>query len=143
MRGGRSRPLAPTSNEGLATANVNGRLGPGCGHDMMGDRSVSESLRVVMTLAFYPRGGSAQVARYLGDVLAGHGWTVTVCCGSLGSPGSDSHAATFFADLDVQTLDFTEAVEWFEQGRIRWRLRSRCIRRSRIAPVHPTESSPH
>lgn len=84
---------------------------------MMGNRSVSESLRVVMTLAFYPRGGSAQVARYLGDVLAGHGWTVTVCCGSLGSPGSDSHAATFFADLDVQTLDFTEAVEWFEQGR--------------------------
>ncbi len=78
---------------------------------------VSEPLRVVMTLAFYPRGGSAQVARYLGDALGGHGWTVTVCCGSLGSPGSASHAATFFADLDVQALDFTEAVDWFEQGR--------------------------
>jgi glycosyltransferase involved in cell wall biosynthesis len=70
-----------------------------------------------MTLAFYPRGGSAQVARYLGDALGTHGVQVTLCCGSLGSPGSASHAATFFAGLDLQTLDFSEAVAWFEQGR--------------------------
>ena len=78
---------------------------------------MSEPLRVVMTLAFYPRGGSAQVARYLGEALADHGARVTLCCGSLGPPGAESHAATFFAGLDTQALDFTEAVKWYEQGR--------------------------
>ncbi len=73
--------------------------------------------RIVMTLAFYPRGGSAQVVRYLGEALESRGADVTVCCGSLGLPGSSSHAATFFENLDVETLDFTEAVAWFEEGR--------------------------
>ncbi|MEA3510667.1 MAG: glycosyltransferase family 4 protein [Actinomycetota bacterium] len=73
--------------------------------------------RIVMTLAFYPRGGSAQVVRYLGEALEARGDHVTVCCGSLGSPGAASHAATFFGNLDVATLDFTEAVAWFEEGR--------------------------
>jgi glycosyltransferase involved in cell wall biosynthesis len=70
-----------------------------------------------MTLAFYPRGGSAQVVRYLGEALEARGNTLTVCCGSLGPSGSSSHAATFFGGLTVQALDFTEAVTWFEQGR--------------------------
>ncbi len=73
--------------------------------------------RIVMTLAFYPRGGSAQVVRYLGEALETRGDSVTVCCGSLGGPGSSSHAATFFGNLDVETLDFSEAVAWFEDGR--------------------------
>ena len=73
--------------------------------------------RIVMTLAFYPRGGSAQVVRYLGGALGTLGHAVTVCCGSLGLRGSSSHAATFFAGLDVEALDFTEAATWFEQGR--------------------------
>ncbi|MCK5438864.1 MAG: glycosyltransferase, partial [Gemmatimonadetes bacterium] len=73
--------------------------------------------RVVMTLAFYPRGGSAQVVRYLGGALETVGHAVTVCCGSLGPHGASSHAAAFFAGLDVQALDFTEAARWFEQGR--------------------------
>ena len=73
--------------------------------------------RVLMTLAFYPRGGSAQVVRYLGGTLETLGNALTVCSGSLGPPGSSSHAATFFAGLNVQALDFTEAVTWFEQGR--------------------------
>ena len=73
--------------------------------------------RVIMTLAFYPRGGSAQVVRYLGGTLETLGNALTVCSGSLGPPGSSSHAATFFACLNVQALDFTEAVTWFEQGR--------------------------
>ncbi len=72
--------------------------------------------RIVMTLAFYPRGGSAQVVRYLGGTLEKLGHAVTVCCGSLGPSGSSSHAATFFAGLDVQALDFSEAATWFEQG---------------------------
>jgi glycosyltransferase involved in cell wall biosynthesis len=78
---------------------------------------VNSSLKVVMTLAFYPRGGSAQVVRYLAGALVDRGDSVTVCCGSLGPPGASSHAGTFFGRLDVEALDFTEAVEWYEQGR--------------------------
>lgn len=74
-------------------------------------------MRVVMALAFYPRGGSAQVARYLSQALVTKGLDVTLCCGSLGPAGATSHAATFFAGLDVQALDFTSAVSEFEQGR--------------------------
>jgi len=74
-------------------------------------------LSVAMTLAFYPRGGSAQVVRYLGRALQSLGNDVTVCCGSLGPQGVASHAATFFDGLPVQALDFTEAVAWFEDGR--------------------------
>ena len=73
--------------------------------------------RVIMTSAFYPRGGSAQVVRYLGGALETLGHAVTVCCGSLGPPGSSSHAATFFAGLNVEALDFTEAAAWFDRGR--------------------------
>ena len=70
-----------------------------------------------MTLAFYPRGGSAQVVRYLGRALQTLGNDVTVACGSLGSPGVRSNAGTFFDGLKVQALDFTEAVAWFDEGR--------------------------
>ena len=73
--------------------------------------------RVVMTLAFYPRGGSAQVVRYLGRAIETLGHSLTVCCGSLGPPGSATHGKTFFGGLDIQALDFTEAATWFEQGR--------------------------
>jgi len=73
--------------------------------------------RIVMTLAFYPRGGSAQVVRYLGEALLERGDEVTVCCGSLGERGAASHAATFFRALDVEALDFSESVVWFEDGR--------------------------
>jgi glycosyltransferase involved in cell wall biosynthesis len=72
---------------------------------------------IIMTLAFYPRGGSAQVVRYLGEALEARGNVLTVLCGSLGPKGSSSHAATFFTDLNVEALDFTEAATWFEQGR--------------------------
>ena len=73
--------------------------------------------RVLMALAFYPRGGSAQVVRYLGTALNNLGHDVRVGCGSLGPPGSSSHAATFFSGLDVEALDFTEASTWFDEGR--------------------------
>jgi glycosyltransferase involved in cell wall biosynthesis len=78
---------------------------------------VTDALRIIMSLAFYPRGGSAQVVRYLTKALDERGNSVTVCSGSLGTPGEGSHAATFFGDIDVRSLDFTESVEWFEQGR--------------------------
>jgi glycosyltransferase involved in cell wall biosynthesis len=61
-------------------------------------------MRAVMGLMFFPRGGSAQVARYLAGSLPG--WEVTIACGSLGLPGEPSHAETFYAGLDVRPLDY-------------------------------------
>jgi glycosyltransferase involved in cell wall biosynthesis len=63
-------------------------------------------MRVVMGLLFFPRGGSAQVARYLARSLPG--WDVTIACGSLGEPGDPSYAGSFYAGLDVRPLDYTE-----------------------------------
>jgi glycosyltransferase involved in cell wall biosynthesis len=78
--------------------------------------AAGDRLRIVMSLAFYPRGGSAQVVRYLSRALTTLGNTVTVCSGSLGRPGATSHAGTFFGEIDRRSLDFTEAVERFERG---------------------------
>jgi glycosyltransferase involved in cell wall biosynthesis len=65
--------------------------------------------RVVMGLLFFPRGGSAQVARYLARSLPEAGWEVTIACGSLGEPGDESHAGSFYSGLDVRPLDYTPA----------------------------------
>jgi glycosyltransferase involved in cell wall biosynthesis len=65
--------------------------------------------RVVMGLLFFPRGGSAQVARYLARFLPRAGWEVTVACGSLGVAGDQSHAETFYRGVDVRPLDYTAA----------------------------------
>jgi glycosyltransferase involved in cell wall biosynthesis len=64
-------------------------------------------MRAAMGLIFFPRGGSAQVARYLARSLPQAGWEVTVACGSLGRPGEPSHADTFYAGVDVRPLDYT------------------------------------
>jgi glycosyltransferase involved in cell wall biosynthesis len=65
--------------------------------------------RVVMGLIFFPRGGSAQVVRYLAGSLPDAGWQPTIACGSLGPPGLQSNAATFFGGLDVRPVDYTAA----------------------------------
>jgi glycosyltransferase involved in cell wall biosynthesis len=62
-----------------------------------------------MGLIFFPRGGSAQVVRYLARSLPDAGWDPTIACGSLGAPGQQSHAETFFGHLDVRAMDYTEA----------------------------------
>jgi glycosyltransferase involved in cell wall biosynthesis len=67
--------------------------------------------RVVMALMFFPRGGSSQVARYLARFLPQTGWDVTLVTGSLGRPGAESNAETFFKGLDVHTVDYTAAIE--------------------------------
>ena len=69
-----------------------------------------------MGLLFYPRGGSAQVARYLAAALDRKGWPVRLFTGSLGEPGAAANAATFFAGLELAAADFTPAVEAFERG---------------------------
>ena len=62
-----------------------------------------------MGLLFFPRGGSAQVARYLARSLPGAGWDVSIACGSLGEPGEESHAETFYEGLTVRALDYDSA----------------------------------
>ena len=66
-------------------------------------------MRAVMGLLFFPRGGSAQVARYLARSLGAAGWEVTVACGSLGHTGEPSNAQTFYAGVDVRPLDYSAA----------------------------------
>ena len=72
--------------------------------------------RLGMGLMFYPRGGSAQVARYLGRALVEAGWDVVLASGSLGSPGDETHAPTFYEGLHVEVADYTPALERFRSG---------------------------
>jgi glycosyltransferase involved in cell wall biosynthesis len=55
---------------------------------------------------FFPRGGSAHVARALAEELPAHGWDVTILSGSLGG-GGVSDAQRFYAGLDVHAVDFS------------------------------------
>jgi glycosyltransferase involved in cell wall biosynthesis len=63
-----------------------------------------------MGLAFFPRGGSAHVARSLAWALGGAGWEVTVLSGSLTRPGEPGDAREFYAGLDVRPVDMTRAL---------------------------------
>lgn len=72
--------------------------------------------QVVMGLWFFPRGGAAYVVRYLSPALTRSGWAVSLAAGSLGQPGEETHAPTFFNGQDVHVLDYTDAVRVFEQG---------------------------
>ncbi|HEY6761164.1 MAG TPA: glycosyltransferase family 4 protein [Baekduia sp.] len=53
---------------------------------------------------FFPRGGSAHVARALATELPAHGWDVTLVTGS--RAGGHGDARRFFAGLDVRPVDF-------------------------------------
>ncbi|MFL5893787.1 MAG: glycosyltransferase family 4 protein [Thermoleophilaceae bacterium] len=67
--------------------------------------------RVVIALMFFPRGGSSQVVRYLARFLPDAGWDVTLVTGSLGPPGAESNAQTFFDSEDVHVVDYTDAAQ--------------------------------
>ncbi|HEX3393526.1 MAG TPA: glycosyltransferase family 4 protein [Acidimicrobiales bacterium] len=71
---------------------------------------------VVMGLLFFPRGGSAQVARYLSAALMRSGWSVDLVAGSLGGPGDETDASTFFTGIPTRPLDYSGAVEVFAAG---------------------------
>jgi ribosomal protein S11 len=45
------------------------------------------------------------VARYVGRALSDLGWDLTLVAGSLGGPGEETHAATFFSGLDVRAIE--------------------------------------
>ena len=65
--------------------------------------------RALMALQFFPRGGSAQVARYLARWLPEAGWEAAIASGSLGARGEESHAETFYDGLEVYPLDYGPA----------------------------------
>ena len=64
-----------------------------------------------MGLAFFPRGGSAHVARSLARALGAAGWRVTVLSGSVSRTGEPGDARAFYAGLDVRPQDFTRALD--------------------------------
>jgi len=63
-------------------------------------------VRIVSALMFFPRGGSAHVARALARELPAHGCEVTIVSGSQ-SGRSVGDAARFYDGLDVRPVDFT------------------------------------
>jgi glycosyltransferase involved in cell wall biosynthesis len=67
--------------------------------------------RVLMALFFFPRGGSAQAARQLAAGLPAAGWDVALATGSLGVPGEQTHAGSFYAGLEVTGVDYTAGLE--------------------------------
>jgi glycosyltransferase involved in cell wall biosynthesis len=70
----------------------------------------SHRAHVLMGLAFFPRGGSAHVARNLAHALPKAGWDVTVLTGSVTLPGGHGDARDFYAGLDVRPVDMTDAL---------------------------------
>jgi glycosyltransferase involved in cell wall biosynthesis len=71
---------------------------------------------VLQGFSFFPRGGSAQVVRYLTAALLESGWSPRIAAGSLGPAGSWSHAQTFFGNLPLSTVDFTPAFQAWQHG---------------------------
>jgi glycosyltransferase involved in cell wall biosynthesis len=63
-----------------------------------------------MGLLFYPRGGSAHVARNLAKTLPQFGWDVSILSGSVSLPGHPGDAASFYRGLDVRPVDMTGAL---------------------------------
>ena len=77
---------------------------------------MSPARHVVMALQFPPRGGSAQVVRYLGPEIAAAGWSVSLVAGSVGGPGELGYAPEFFAPLPVTPVDYTPAMQDWASG---------------------------
>src|SRR5690349_16327588 len=64
-----------------------------------------------MGLNFFPRGGSAHVARNLARHLPAVGWDATVVSGSLSLPGRPGDARAFYRGVDVRPVDMTAALD--------------------------------
>ena len=70
-----------------------------------------------MGIVFYPRGGAAQVVRYLTRALRERGHDVTVVSGSLKGAEAGADARSFYSGLPLLEVDYTEAVKAFDAGR--------------------------
>ncbi len=71
---------------------------------------------ILMGFYYFPRGGSAQVVRYLSRALGGTRWRPTLFAGSLGGPTESSNAHHFFGDIDCHSLDFSAAQSQWRAG---------------------------
>lgn len=70
-----------------------------------------------MGIYFYPRGGSAHVNRALAREFERGDFEVTVMSGSRSDLGEHALASSFYAGLDLRTVDFTPALESDEPSR--------------------------
>ena len=66
-------------------------------------------MRVLMGLQFFPRGGSAHVARNLARNLPAAGWEPRLVSGSLTYTGRPGDAGAFYSGLDVRPVDMSDA----------------------------------
>jgi glycosyltransferase involved in cell wall biosynthesis len=73
-------------------------------------------MKILMSLIFYPRGGSAQVARYLSRALLGMGHEVRLITGTLRDGDPQHDANVFFEGIPLTLVDYTDAWHGFEQG---------------------------
>jgi glycosyltransferase involved in cell wall biosynthesis len=67
--------------------------------------------RVVSALFFFPRGGSAQVARAFARELPAMGWQTTLAAGSLGHQSEETNPGSFFSGLEMHPVDYSPALE--------------------------------
>src|SRR5215207_7524091 len=84
---------------------------------------------VLMALQFWPRGGSAQVVRYLAPEVVAAGWRLSLVAGSVGAPGDLGYAPEFFSPLPVTVVDYTGAMEVWRAGGDPFRAK---------VPMHPS-----
>ena len=69
-----------------------------------------------MSVVFYPRGGSAHVARYLSRALIDAGHQVHLVTGSLNDGDPEHAAAVFYSGIPHTAVDYTEAWLAFARG---------------------------
>src|SRR5687768_409068 len=103
----------PTTTQSGAYAGDRGlaRVGSYCGSMPM-----AVGPAAVMGFYFFPRGGSAQVARYLCRALAGGPWDSMLFAGSIGTASEYANAGRFFGGVRCQSLDYTPAAERWANG---------------------------
>lgn len=68
------------------------------------------AIKVLMGVYFYPRGGSAHVARALARELGRHCAEVMLVTGSRSDLGEAALASSFYGGLDLRAVDFTPAI---------------------------------
>lgn len=73
-------------------------------------------MRVLQVTAFSPRGGSAQVVRYLSKALISLGLDASIVSGSLPDERQMGNAALFFRGLPLVQVDYSEARRGYADG---------------------------
>jgi glycosyltransferase involved in cell wall biosynthesis len=73
-------------------------------------------MKILMSLVFYPRGGSAQVARYLSRALIDLGHDVHLATGTLRDGDEHHDAERFFEGIPLTLVDYTDAWRGFQNG---------------------------